>query len=273
MTVEGVVSEKVKSQKWARTGKEESHKGQSLDHLESISVREELKGSEGAAVDPPTTSGAEPGKRRPGISGSNGGGGFSDLKSYQKGGKNQVDEIEQGKQKKLKKLCCHILESSNTYLSMRQLKFSLGVPQCWLVLEFLRNTLSFQSSHDFALRWEESLLRGRLILLRTWLRVSEPNKTLGPLTHNLRQPILTMSGFYFVPIGVVVAIAFTKFSSTEVAGASAMTVFFETIGLVGDSLSIFDPSACDTCSGEDMLCVLVEGVNTGGRTGPKRETR
>lgn len=65
---------------------------------ESISVREELKGSEGAAVDPPTTSGAEPGERRPGISGSNGGGGFSDLKSYQKGGKNQVDEIEQGKQ-------------------------------------------------------------------------------------------------------------------------------------------------------------------------------
>ena len=33
MTVEGVVSEKVKSQKWARTGKEESHKGQSLGRL------------------------------------------------------------------------------------------------------------------------------------------------------------------------------------------------------------------------------------------------
>ncbi|KAF3556608.1 hypothetical protein F2Q69_00014849 [Brassica cretica] len=66
--------------------------------VESISVREELKGSEGAAVDPPTTSGAEPGERQPGISGSNGGGGFSDLKSYQKGGKNQVDEIERRKQ-------------------------------------------------------------------------------------------------------------------------------------------------------------------------------
>lgn len=49
-----------------------------------------------------------------------------------------------------------------------------------------------------------------------------------------------MGGLFFVPIGVVVAIALTKFSSIEVSGAAAATVAFAAIGLVDDYISLFN---------------------------------
>ncbi|EOA16517.1 hypothetical protein CARUB_v10004676mg [Capsella rubella] len=71
------------------------------------------------------------------------------------------------------------------------------------------------------------------------LKVHEPIRTLGPVPHNRRPTIPTMGGLFFVPIGVAVAIALTKFSSIEVCGAAAATVAFAMIGLVDDSLSLY----------------------------------
>ncbi|CAH2078672.1 unnamed protein product [Thlaspi arvense] len=70
------------------------------------------------------------------------------------------------------------------------------------------------------------------------LKVHEPIRTLAPVAHNRRQTIPTMGGLFFVPVGVVVAIALTKFSSVEVAGAAAATVVFAAIGFVDDYLSL-----------------------------------
>uniref|UniRef100_A0A0D3DEU1 Phospho-N-acetylmuramoyl-pentapeptide-transferase n=1 Tax=Brassica oleracea var. oleracea TaxID=109376 RepID=A0A0D3DEU1_BRAOL len=70
------------------------------------------------------------------------------------------------------------------------------------------------------------------------MKVHEPIRRLGLVTHSRRQTIPTMGGLFFVPIGVVVAIAMTRFSSIEVAGAAAVTVLFAAIGLVDDSLSL-----------------------------------
>ncbi|KAL0890121.1 hypothetical protein Bca101_014104 [Brassica carinata] len=70
------------------------------------------------------------------------------------------------------------------------------------------------------------------------MKVHEPIRRLGLVTHSRRQTIPTMGGLFFVPVGVVVAIAMTKFSSIEVAGAAAVTLVFATIGLVDDSLSL-----------------------------------
>lgn len=70
------------------------------------------------------------------------------------------------------------------------------------------------------------------------LKVHEPIRTLGPVPYNRRPTIPTMGGLFFVPIGVAVAIALTKFSSVEVSGAAAATVAFAVIGLVDDSLSL-----------------------------------
>uniref|UniRef100_A0A1J3D9K1 Phospho-N-acetylmuramoyl-pentapeptide-transferase-like protein n=1 Tax=Noccaea caerulescens TaxID=107243 RepID=A0A1J3D9K1_NOCCA len=70
------------------------------------------------------------------------------------------------------------------------------------------------------------------------LRVHEPIRRLGLVTHNRRKTIPTMGGLFFVPVGVVVAIALTRFSSIEVAGAAAVTLVFAAIGLVDDSLSL-----------------------------------
>nr|AAM94346.1 translocase I [Arabidopsis thaliana] len=71
------------------------------------------------------------------------------------------------------------------------------------------------------------------------LRVHEPIRTFGPVPHNRRPTIPTMGGLFFVPIGVVVAIALTKVSSIEVLGAAAATVAFAAIGLIDDSLSLY----------------------------------
>jgi phospho-N-acetylmuramoyl-pentapeptide-transferase len=71
------------------------------------------------------------------------------------------------------------------------------------------------------------------------LRVHEPIRTLGPVPHNRRPTIPTMGGLFFVPIGVVVAIALNKVSSIEVLGAAAATVAFAAIGLIDDSLSLY----------------------------------
>lgn len=70
------------------------------------------------------------------------------------------------------------------------------------------------------------------------MKVHEPIRRLGLVTHSRRQTIPTMGGLFFVPIGVAVAIAMTRFSSIEVAGAAAVTVLFAVIGLVDDSLSL-----------------------------------
>lgn len=71
------------------------------------------------------------------------------------------------------------------------------------------------------------------------MKVHEPIRRLGlVVTHSRRQTIPTMGGLFFVPVGVLVAIAMTKFSSIEVAGAAAVTVLFAAIGLVDDSLSL-----------------------------------
>ncbi|KAL0659324.1 hypothetical protein Bca4012_079909 [Brassica carinata] len=70
------------------------------------------------------------------------------------------------------------------------------------------------------------------------MKVHEPIRRLGLVTHSRRQTIPTMGGLFFVPIGVAVAIAMTRFSSIEVAGAAAVTVLFAAIGLVDDSLSL-----------------------------------
>ncbi|XP_009136920.1 phospho-N-acetylmuramoyl-pentapeptide-transferase homolog isoform X2 [Brassica rapa] len=70
------------------------------------------------------------------------------------------------------------------------------------------------------------------------MKVHEPIRRLGLVTHSRRQTIPTMGGLFFVPIGVIVAIAMTKFSSIEVAGAAAVTVLFAAVGLVDDFLSL-----------------------------------
>ncbi|KAF8107556.1 hypothetical protein N665_0119s0021 [Sinapis alba] len=70
------------------------------------------------------------------------------------------------------------------------------------------------------------------------LNVHEPIRRLGHVPHSRRQTIPTMGGLFFVPIGVVVAIAMTRFSSIEVAGAAAVTLVFAAVGLVDDSLSL-----------------------------------
>ncbi|CAB78829.1 putative protein [Arabidopsis thaliana] len=77
---------------------------------------------------------------------------------------------------------------------------------------------------------------------RDRLRVHEPIRTLGPVPHNRRPTIPTMGGLFFVPIGVVVAIALNKVSSIEVLGAAAATVAFAAIGLIDDSLSLYNLS-------------------------------
>lgn len=70
------------------------------------------------------------------------------------------------------------------------------------------------------------------------MKVHEPIRRLGPVTHSRRPTIPTMGGLFFVPIGVVVAIALTKFSSIGVCGSAVATVAFATIGIVDDSLSL-----------------------------------
>ncbi|CAH8358364.1 unnamed protein product [Eruca vesicaria subsp. sativa] len=70
------------------------------------------------------------------------------------------------------------------------------------------------------------------------MKVHEPIRRLWPVTHSRRQTIPTMGGLFFVPIGVVVAVVMTRFSSIEVAGAAAVTLVFAAIGLVDDSLSL-----------------------------------
>lgn len=72
------------------------------------------------------------------------------------------------------------------------------------------------------------------------LKVHEPIRRLAPVTHNRRQTIPTMGGLFFIPFGVVVAIALTNFSSIEVSGAAAVTVAFAAIGLVDDFISLFN---------------------------------
>ncbi|VVB12616.1 unnamed protein product [Arabis nemorensis] len=79
-----------------------------------------------------------------------------------------------------------------------------------------------------------------LVPLLNRLKVHEPIRRLAPVTHNRRQTIPTMGGLFFVPIGVVVAIALTNFSSIEVSGAAAVTVAFAAIGLVDDFISLFN---------------------------------
>ncbi|KAJ0232896.1 Phospho-N-acetylmuramoyl-pentapeptide-transferase [Hirschfeldia incana] len=69
-------------------------------------------------------------------------------------------------------------------------------------------------------------------------KVHEPIRRIGLVTHSRRQTIPTMGGLFLVPIGVIVSIAMTKFSSIEVAGAAAVTLVFSAIGLVDDSLSL-----------------------------------
>lgn len=70
------------------------------------------------------------------------------------------------------------------------------------------------------------------------MKVHEPIRRLGLVTHSRRQTIPTMGGLFFVPIGVVVAIAMTRFCSVEVAGAAAVTLVFAAVGIVDDSLSL-----------------------------------
>lgn len=58
----------------------------------------------------------------------------------------------------------------------------------------------------------------------------------GPARHSVKKRTPTMGGLFFVPVGVIVAIYITGFSSTEVSGAAVATLAFGAIGLVDDLL-------------------------------------
>ncbi|XP_024515764.1 phospho-N-acetylmuramoyl-pentapeptide-transferase homolog isoform X2 [Selaginella moellendorffii] len=60
----------------------------------------------------------------------------------------------------------------------------------------------------------------------------------GPASHLSKAGTPTMGGLFFIPVGVGVARAATRFSSTEVAGVAAATLVFAAIGLLDDFLSL-----------------------------------
>lgn len=60
----------------------------------------------------------------------------------------------------------------------------------------------------------------------------------GPARHSKKNRTPTMGGLFMVPVGVIVAQVLTRFSSTEVSGASVATLAFGAIGLLDDILCL-----------------------------------
>ncbi|XP_010538530.1 PREDICTED: phospho-N-acetylmuramoyl-pentapeptide-transferase homolog [Tarenaya hassleriana] len=70
------------------------------------------------------------------------------------------------------------------------------------------------------------------------LKVYQSVRIIGPNGHHRLWTIPTMGGLFFIPIGIAVAEAITRFSSIEVSGAAVATLAFTGIGLVDDSLNL-----------------------------------